>query len=295
MAGDLEHMKGVDPSPFIAGADEGIRVIALGLAGRREEALQALVRMRRANIPAFQSWTEFLMAWLEKRTPDMLRRMTTLDGLKIRDDPEAIFQEGRFFCDVGEHRKGLDLVTRAVSRGYWVCANASTQPRVRRAARRSRISSRHRRGRRGTRASFSRFPGRRRRTLARTAGGIRVAQLTRWIMKTMARPADKAEIVRRLKTVRPDCTRQWGRMSAHQMVCHLSDAFRLVTHQKAASPATGIVQSTLIKWIALYMPFSGRREFRRGRRWIRRSRERSRATSPRTSQTSNHWWSASPL
>ena len=75
-------------------------------------------------------------------------------------------------------------------------------------------------------------------------------------MKTMARPADKAEIVRRLKTVRPDRTRQWGRMSAHQMVCHLSDAFRLVTHQKAASPATGIVQSTLIKWIALYVPFS---------------------------------------
>ena len=75
-------------------------------------------------------------------------------------------------------------------------------------------------------------------------------------MKTMARPADKAEIVRRLNTVRPGCTRKWGRMSAHQMVCHLSDAFRLVTHQKAASPATGIVQSTLIKWIALYVPFS---------------------------------------
>ena len=74
-------------------------------------------------------------------------------------------------------------------------------------------------------------------------------------MKTIARPADKAEIVRRLKTVRPDCTRRWGRMSAHQMVCHLSDVFRLVTHQKAASPATGIVQVTLIKWIALYVPF----------------------------------------
>lgn len=74
-------------------------------------------------------------------------------------------------------------------------------------------------------------------------------------MKTMARPADKAEIIRRLKMVRPDCSRRWGRMSAHQMVCHLSDAFRLVTHQKTASPATGIVQSTLIKWIALYVPF----------------------------------------
>ena len=73
-------------------------------------------------------------------------------------------------------------------------------------------------------------------------------------MKTMARPDDKAEITRRLKMVRPDSARRWGRMTAHQMVCHLSDAFRLVTHQKAASPATGLVQSTFIKWIALYTP-----------------------------------------
>ena len=38
------------------------------------------------------------------------------------------------------------------------------------------------------------------------------------------------------------------------MVCHLSDAFRMVMHQKHASPAGSIVQSTLIKWIALYLP-----------------------------------------
>ena len=73
-------------------------------------------------------------------------------------------------------------------------------------------------------------------------------------MKTMARPRDKAEIVRRLKMVRPDCRRKWGRMSAHQMVCHLSDSFRMVTRQKPTSPATGVLQSTLIKWIALYAP-----------------------------------------
>jgi hypothetical protein len=73
-------------------------------------------------------------------------------------------------------------------------------------------------------------------------------------MKTMARPRDKAEIIRRLKMVQPECTRRWGRMSAHQMVCHLSDAFRLVTHQRPASPATSVLQSTLVKWIALYVP-----------------------------------------
>ncbi len=73
-------------------------------------------------------------------------------------------------------------------------------------------------------------------------------------MKTMSRARDKAEIVRRLKTVRPDCARRWGKMSAHQMVCHLSDTFRMVTRQKQPSPATGFIQSTVIKWIALYAP-----------------------------------------
>ena len=70
----------------------------------------------------------------------------------------------------------------------------------------------------------------------------------------MSRPRDKAELVRRLKTVRPDCTRRWGKMSAHQMVCHLSDSFRMMTRQKTASPATGFLQSTIVKWIALYTP-----------------------------------------
>jgi hypothetical protein len=73
-------------------------------------------------------------------------------------------------------------------------------------------------------------------------------------MKTIARAADKAEIVKRLKLIQPDCRRRWGRMSAHQMVCHLSDAFRMALQQKSASKATGVVQSTVIKWIALYVP-----------------------------------------
>ena len=72
--------------------------------------------------------------------------------------------------------------------------------------------------------------------------------------KTMARAQDKEEIVRRLRTIRADSGRRWGRMSAHQMVCHLSDSFLAVTGQRDISPASGLLQSTLIKWIALYAP-----------------------------------------
>ena len=73
-------------------------------------------------------------------------------------------------------------------------------------------------------------------------------------MKTLARPRDKAEILERLRTVRPDSVRRWGRMSAHQMVCHLSDSFRVVIAQKSASHATGPFQRTVLKWIALRLP-----------------------------------------
>jgi hypothetical protein len=73
-------------------------------------------------------------------------------------------------------------------------------------------------------------------------------------MKTLAKPGDKAEILRRLRTVRPSSTRRWGRMSAHQMVCHLSDSFLAVTGRKAVSDASGPLQRTIIKAIALYGP-----------------------------------------
>jgi hypothetical protein len=73
-------------------------------------------------------------------------------------------------------------------------------------------------------------------------------------MKSLARPDDLAEILRRLRTLRPDTSARWGRMSAHQMICHLADALCVATGQKTVSPATGPVQRTFIKWIALYVP-----------------------------------------
>ena len=43
-------------------------------------------------------------------------------------------------------------------------------------------------------------------------------------MKTFARDECRDEIVRRLRLVRADSVRRWGTMTAHQMVCHCSDA-----------------------------------------------------------------------
>ena len=53
-------------------------------------------------------------------------------------------------------------------------------------------------------------------------------------MKTLLNLADKEEILRRLNTVQPASQRRWGSMSAHNMICHLSDGFRLYMGERLA-------------------------------------------------------------
>jgi TolB-like protein/predicted Ser/Thr protein kinase len=126
MAGEIDRLLAVEPPRVVAGADDGIRVIGLGLAGRRDEARQKLLAMRQlSRIPLFQSWIEYLMAWLDHRRADMAGRMSALSTLKIQDDPEAIFQEGWLMCDVGEHEAGLAHLQRAVAKGYFAAQTLS--------------------------------------------------------------------------------------------------------------------------------------------------------------------------
>jgi Protein of unknown function (DUF1569) len=73
-------------------------------------------------------------------------------------------------------------------------------------------------------------------------------------MKTLAHEDDRAEILRRLQTISLESQRRWGRMSPHQMICHLSDSFLAVTGRKPMSMASGPLQRTVIKWLALYVP-----------------------------------------
>ncbi len=130
MNGDIDRLVAMDSNEHVeGGGDEGIRVIGLGFAGRRDEARQVLERL--AHGPAgqtFQAWTSHLAAWLDRRVDDMLSTVSVFLPLKIFDDPEAIFQEGWFFCDVGEHQRGLDYLQRAVARGYFPAATLAEWP-----------------------------------------------------------------------------------------------------------------------------------------------------------------------
>jgi eukaryotic-like serine/threonine-protein kinase len=128
MTGDIERLLAVERRPA-GGGDEVIRVVGLGLAGRRDEARERLRGMKKtASIPAFQLWTDYLMAWLERRVQDMQAEMFDLGQLGIVDDPEAIFQDGWLLCDVGEYERGLPHLQRAVAHGYFAADTLSGRP-----------------------------------------------------------------------------------------------------------------------------------------------------------------------
>ena len=78
-------------------------------------------------------------------------------------------------------------------------------------------------------------------------------------MGTLLSDRDHARLEARLARLTPDHGRRWGRMTAAQMVCHLTDAFRGPLGERA--PASGapavrapFVGRTLVKWAALYVP-----------------------------------------
>jgi serine/threonine protein kinase/tetratricopeptide (TPR) repeat protein len=129
MAGDIDRLLALDQPAIVAGADDGIRAIGLGLAGRRDEARARLIEMRQSSrIPTFQTWMEYLMAWIDRRTADMSIRNALTSALKIQDDPEALFQEAWILCDVGEYETGLALLERAVGKGYFAARTLSDRP-----------------------------------------------------------------------------------------------------------------------------------------------------------------------
>lgn len=73
-------------------------------------------------------------------------------------------------------------------------------------------------------------------------------------MKTLLHPNDKDEVLARLQSVHATTPRRWGKMSAHQMVCHLADGFRLYMSLKTAPSVPVPYPRIFLKWAALWAP-----------------------------------------
>ncbi len=73
-------------------------------------------------------------------------------------------------------------------------------------------------------------------------------------MKSLASEVDRAEVLQRLQQVSPDSQRRWGKMSPHQMICHLTDSFKAGTGEKVVAFSEKMLNRTVVKWAALYVP-----------------------------------------
>jgi hypothetical protein len=74
------------------------------------------------------------------------------------------------------------------------------------------------------------------------------------VKRDLADSTQRVALVDRLRRLTPDSPRQWGRMTPHQAVCHLSDSFRAIMGDKSASSIATPFSRTVIKWIALNVP-----------------------------------------
>jgi Protein of unknown function (DUF1569) len=74
------------------------------------------------------------------------------------------------------------------------------------------------------------------------------------VRKSLGNPVNAQEIRFRLAQLSPEDAARWGSMSVHQMICHLDDSYKLALGQRTATPATGLMQRTLVKWVALRAP-----------------------------------------
>lgn len=73
-------------------------------------------------------------------------------------------------------------------------------------------------------------------------------------MKTLSDPQCRQEILDRLARVRPDTPRLWGKMTASQMICHLSDAYLGIMGDKPMEIPKGFSFWPIMKGFVLYAP-----------------------------------------
>jgi hypothetical protein len=74
-------------------------------------------------------------------------------------------------------------------------------------------------------------------------------------MKRLDNAADKAMLLDRLRQITPASQRRWGKMTPHQMICHLNDSFKSVIGEREFhGDKSCLLTRTVVRWLALYAP-----------------------------------------
>jgi serine/threonine protein kinase/tetratricopeptide (TPR) repeat protein len=127
--GEYEQLLSMTPESSVTSGANVAHVEVLVLMGRREEALKLLQSFEtETGIAAFRGWMVFLRAWIERNVQEMVSARDGMSFLKIVEDPEALFQEGWAFCEVGHPERGLDALRRALAKGYFAADALQRNP-----------------------------------------------------------------------------------------------------------------------------------------------------------------------
>jgi hypothetical protein len=73
-------------------------------------------------------------------------------------------------------------------------------------------------------------------------------------MKSLRDPGTQTEIRERVLRLTSDSPRLWGRMNAHQMICHLADSFRAVLGERPLQMVKTPMPRKMMKFMALDVP-----------------------------------------
>jgi hypothetical protein len=71
-------------------------------------------------------------------------------------------------------------------------------------------------------------------------------------VSTLADASTRAALRQRIQKLTPNVSRQWGRMTPHQMVCHLTDAFGMADGSRMPKPIDNLFTRTVIRYVALH-------------------------------------------
>ncbi len=71
-------------------------------------------------------------------------------------------------------------------------------------------------------------------------------------MSTLADSAARASIRQRIERLTPSAQRQWGRMTPHQMMCHLCDAYRMSAGERQPKPLDNFFFRSVVRLVALH-------------------------------------------
>jgi hypothetical protein len=73
-------------------------------------------------------------------------------------------------------------------------------------------------------------------------------------MRTLLAENDRQSIAKRIQSLTPNDKHRWGKMQVGEMICHLTDSFRLALDDTKVSMATGPLRRSVVKWVALKSP-----------------------------------------